>query len=341
MLEQFVPGAATAIGSVPHDDPTAAIEFVFRHAHLLPAAPQLSAARPSEAMLVQAVAGIPGLHASADRIEVDCNYLPSIDSCATLAAGLPDESFATTRAFLDAFSNSAATAHFGRGLKLQLLGPATLAIALHRGGLPSASAVLYAGAITGARIAALAELAEPARQGAPLLLTLDEPGLGLYATGEGPGDVAHAVDLLSGALARVDRVAATGVHCCGPGAIAHALAAGPDVVFAPVELVSERDCFALGEFIERGGWVGWGAVPAPGPVGENANVFWRHLVSIWNEVVRAGASPARMRTQSLVTAACGLAGHSAELADHVAHLVAEVASRAQQQAVGVRIQLGA
>ncbi len=341
MLQEFVSGAATGIGSLPHDSVEEAITFVLEHCPALPAAPQLSRAHAAESMLAQAVAGIPGLHASATAITLDPAELPSIEGCATLAAALPADSFASTFEFFGAFRASIGEAPRGRGMKVQLLGPASLAIALHRAGLPSASAVLYAGAIVRARVHALATAAQGAAGDSAVLVCLDEPSLGVYANGDGPGDVSHAVDVLSGALARVDRGVTTAVHCCGQGALTHAMAAGPDVVFVPVDILSERDCFSVAEFVERGGWVGWGAIPAPGPVGDNASLFWRRLVSMWNDVARVGASPVRLRAQSLVSAACGLAGHTVAQADHVADLVGELSIRAQQQAVGVRIQLGA
>ena len=74
----------------------------------------------------------------------------------------------------------------------------------------------------------------------------------------------------------------------------------------------ERAPATLGRFLERGGWVAWGAVPTDRPVGTDADRLWRELADLWCDLVRAGCDPVRLRRQALVTPACGLACHGVE-----------------------------
>ena len=58
-------------------------------------------------------------------------------------------------------------------------------------------------------------------------------------------------------------------------------------------------------------------------------------------MVRAGCDPVLLRTQSLITPACGLALHGETQAAHVLSLARNVAQRLHDQAVGVRLTAGA
>ena len=80
--------------------------------------------------------------------------------------------------------------------------------------------------------------------------------------------------MLSGALAAVDCV--TGVHVCGDGDVALALAAGPEVLGVEVSDDLVRHTVALARFLDGDGWIAWGAVPTDRPVGESADPHWRH-----------------------------------------------------------------
>jgi hypothetical protein len=58
-------------------------------------------------------------------------------------------------------------------------------------------------------------------------------------------------------------------------------------------------------------------------------------------MVRAGCSPVRLREQSIITPACGLALHSEDQAARVLRLVADVAERVRAQAVATKLSIGA
>jgi hypothetical protein len=97
----------------------------------------------------------------------------------------------------------------------------------------------------------------------------------------------------------------------------------------------------LGRFLERDGWIAWGAVPTHEPVGETGESLWRRLSDLWCALVRDGCDAGRLRRQALITPACGLARHGPSQADHVLRLANDLGRRVLGQAIGVRLQVGA
>src|SRR5262249_43747550 len=62
----LVPGVATGIGSLPHDDPVVAAELVLRRLPELPAVPQLPGRDPREGMLAQWLGALPEVEVAPD-----------------------------------------------------------------------------------------------------------------------------------------------------------------------------------------------------------------------------------------------------------------------------------
>ena len=174
-------------------------------------------------------------------------------------------------------------------VKLQLTGPVTLGRALVDAGAPADVAFAVAGSAVRERVETLLAAARHAVPSAPLLVFLDEPGLtgnehpalpaGQRGGRPAPLRVAgfdRARRHQRGALLRADRLVAG--H---PGR-----APGP---------VPARDgrrwsthAGTLGRFLERDGWIAWGAVPTDEPVGETGDGLWRRLSDLWCGLVRGG-----------------------------------------------------
>lgn len=295
------PGLATAVGSLPHRDPAAAVALVLDLLPDLPAAPSLPRRSPLEGMLGQAAAGVPGVALRADgSLAVDPTRL---DPDGTTAGGVDGPGFACLRAFL------AAVAGRTGPVKLQLTGPVTFGVALARAGAPGERAFPVAAAAVRARARAVLAAARAAVPAATLVVVLDEPGLVTAFRPGFPLPAERTVDLLSGALAALEPEALTGIHCCGPTDWGAVLAAGPDLVSAPVGGGLDRVPAGLAGFLERGGRVAWGAVPTDGPVGDRPEPLARRLAAEWRALAAGGCDPDLLRRQSLVTPVCGLAGH--------------------------------
>lgn len=331
---RFPIGTTTSIGSLPHRNRDAAVAFVLDRTPGLPASPSLPSLEPREGMLAQAAWGIRGVTVGQDgTLAVDPGRLdpdaPLGDRC---MAGVP---FATLRAFLAAVAARTAP------IKLQLTGPVTLGLALEAAGAAPEIAFALAGRAVRARAHQLIARARASVPAAPLVVFVDEPSLvgGLSRAGSLGAD--RTIDLISGALAAIEPHAVSGVHCCGRTDWRVLLQAGPQVLSLPAGAGLAASAGALAGFLERGGWVAWGAVPTDGPVGESATRLWRVLSAEWRELVQAGCDPSQLRRQALVTPACGLALHDEGHADQVFTLTQAVARRLHDQLFGVDLSVGA
>jgi hypothetical protein len=327
----LVPGVATGVGSLPHDDPRTAAEVVLRHLPELPAAPQLPARDPREGMLAQWLSALPEVAVAADG-----SFTVVHDSDAGPACNFDDGGHEGLLTFLDV---AAAQDKPPVRVKVQVTGPLTLGMALHAAGVPAPRAFRRAAEATRAWSVAVEELVGERLPEAGLMLFFDEPALVSWHRGEEPLDRESAIDVLSGALASVDCV--TGVHVCGDGDVALALEAGPEVLGVEVGDHLVRHTVSLARFLDGDGWIAWGAVPTDRPVGESADPHWRTLARVWCELTRRGCDPVPLRTRGLITPACGLAGYGASQAERVLGIAREVAARVHDQAVAARLTLGA
>lgn len=327
----LLPGVATGIGSLPHEDPVAAAELVFRCLPDLPAAPQLPARDPREGMLAQWLGALP-------EVALDAHGVVTVVGSSDES---PDCRFTTDAhsgllAFLDV---AAAREKQPPRVKVQVTGPLTLGIALQAAGMSAPRAFRRAAEVTRGWSVAVEDLVAARLPGSGLVLFFDEPALVSWQHGDGPLDRESAIDVLSGALAAVDCV--TGVHVCGDGDVGLALEAGPEVLGVEVSDDLVQNTVALARFLDGDGWIAWGAVPTDRPVGESADPHWRTLARVWCELTRRGCDPVPLRTRGLITPACGLAGYGASQAERVLGITRELAARVHDQAVAARLTLGA
>jgi methionine synthase II (cobalamin-independent) len=316
----FPAGLSTSIGSLPHDDAAEAARFALEAHAKLPAAPSLPRRSATEGMIAQAAWGITGVSVLADgSLLVD---EAAVDPETPLGDPTVDgEPFVALRAFLEAIEGRVAP------FKLQLTGPVTLGLALHAVGVSTDRAFGVARLAVTARIRAALQLARRYAPGATPVLFLDEPGLRAALDPGFPLDLDDALDLVSSAMAVVEDSAIAGLHCCGKADWQAVLQAGPQILSLPVGMGAGEHAGALAGFLERGGWIAWGAVPTDGPLIESSDVLWRRLSSEWDALIMAGADPLRVREQAIVTPACGLVGFDLFQAAQVSALTSHLAQR--------------
>ncbi|HEX7168388.1 MAG TPA: hypothetical protein VF230_15515 [Acidimicrobiales bacterium] len=327
-------GTPTGVGSLPFDDAAVAASVTLSLHPELPAAPQLPRRNPREGMLAQVAVGLPGVAVGDDgAIAIDRRRFGPVDDGAPLCT----EAWAGTLAFLDACAGRTAA------IKVQLTGPVTLGLAFVDAGARASRAFEVAAATVKARVASLVAAVHERSPGAPVVAVLDEPSL-TRATHPGfPLVPEDTVDLLSGGLASATAAGAAfqGVHCCGPVDWSLVLHAGPDLVSLPASPAVIDDAAGLAVFLDRGGWVAWGVVPTDRPFGDRHDTHWLRLNEVWAGLTAAGCDPVALRTQSLITPACGLAFHDPAQVPTVFRLVREVAQRVQDQAYAARMSVGA
>lgn len=328
----LVPALATGIGSLPHTDSRAAAALVLRSHPRFPAAPQLPARTPLEGIVAQWARALPEVVVAPNG----AIFVSEGTSTEPPRADFDVEAHGGLLAFLDIAGSMDRPPP---RIKVQIAGPLTLGTALHRAGMPVASAFRRGAEAARAWAEAVEELVSTRLPDASLLLFFDEPALVEW---NGPDPLLEheaAVDVLSGALAAP--ACMTGVHVCGAGNRRLALEAGPQVLGIEVrdDLVDDADI--VSRHLDAGGWIAWGAVPTDRPVGESSEPLWRVLAASWCELTRRGCDPVRLRTQSVVTPACGLALHGTTQAERALRLARELADRVHDQAIAARLTLGA
>jgi Cobalamin-independent synthase, Catalytic domain len=329
-------GIATAIGSLPHHDATAAAALVLRCIPELPAAPQLPMRTPLEGVVAQWARAIAGVEVAADGSLSQRPGLARLDARAAVDPVFDPIAHGGLLTFLDV---AAAQPVPPRRVKVQCAGPLTLGVALVEIGVaPDTAFALGARAARAWAIALEALVAERLPK-ATLVLCFDEPALVRWQASTAPLDRETATDILSTALAAPTCL--TAVHVCGRGDLRLALDAGPRLIHFDIDTLDLDDAVTLSRFLDGGGWVMWGAIPTHRPVGEQAAPLWKSLLGVWCELTRRGCDPARLRSQALVAPACGLAGHGVSQAERAMLLAREIGGRVHDHGAATKLAIGA
>ncbi len=328
-------GLATSIGSLPHVDPGEAVDFIMRSQARLPAAPTLPARSRREGMIAQAAHGVAGIVVNDDgSLTIDD---AALDPEAPLTdPGFGSDAFVGLRAFVTAVEDRTGP------IKISLTGPVTLGVALHAAGIDRQLAFDVASRAVGERARAMIQYVSQRVPDARIVAFLDEPAMGGAMDPAFPLLPLDAVDLVSGALAALEPLSITGLHCCGSADWRLLMQAGPQILSLPTDGGIESAAGALAAFMERGGWVAWGAVPTDRPIGTTVERLWRMLQLLWCTLVtEGGCDPIRLRTQTMITPSCGLWRHGVPQAQQVLQFTNRLAERLHDQAIGVRLTVGA
>lgn len=318
-------GTPTGVGSLPHRSAPAAAAFVLRQTPALPAVPSLPRRSPAEGMIAQAVIGIqgvaPGQYGS---VSVD----PArIDPEAPVKTDFEHDAFAGFRAFIAA----AIAQDYVGPIKWQFVGPVTLGMTLLRAGIHVDVAFEVALQAVRSHTAAMFECLTIALPASDHVVMLDEPSLNEAQLNEFPIAPDTTIDLVSSALAGLEKVATVGVHCCGETDWAHVLSAGPAIISLPVRADLTKQASYIARFLEAGGTIMWGAVVTDGVLSYSAERPWRELNDAWAVLTDLGCDPLQLRQQSMISPVCGLGLHSDGVAEHVFDLVSDVSERVQRQ----------
>jgi hypothetical protein len=329
---QLPSGIATGIGSLPHRDAGAAATFALS-AMALPAIPTLPKRSPAEGMIQQALVGLPGITVGQyGAIAFDAQQ---VDPNAAITTDLHHDAFGGWRAFLAAAEGRTQI------VKWQFVGPVTLGLALTRAGLQSELAFDVAVRAVRCRLRQLVDHVSAALPRCRQVVFIDEPTLDELMQVGFPIAPDAAVDLVSGALAAIESVAVSGLHVCATADIASLVAMGPDVLSVPVDQRLLDSAGYLARFLDDGGTIAWGAVPTEGPIPNSSDRLWRRLSDLWCELVKCGADPIRLRSQSMITPECGLGTHTPAVAERVHRLATEISHRVRDQAAATRFTIGA
>ena len=332
MHARVLGGMSMSIGSLPHLSFVDAITLSVSATDIV-TIPSLPRRSPAESMIAQALIGIDGVTTGQyGSIAVDPLR---INADSPVHTDLDHDAFRGFRSFLSS------AADFGGPVKWQMVGPITLGISLVRAGVPADTAFEVAARAVRGHVQNLLTAVAEALPHHQQIVVLDEPEFGAVREPGFPLAPDVAVDLLSGALAVIEPLAIAGVHCCGDADLASLMASGPALLSIPATMSLLDSAGYIQRFLERGGWIAWGAVPTDGPMPLSAERPWRKLCELWCQLVQRGCNPALLRQQSLITPACGLGLHSPAVAERVLRITAELSARVRDQAAATRFAFGA
>lgn len=338
MPAKLVPGATTAIGSLPHTDAAEAVRFVLDSGCDIPFWPQLPKRSCREWMVPQYANHFPGftLDEAAKRFRVERGpdfveqltafYEKALDPEAEFP--LDPDFAAGFGALEDALGGGAGKPAFVKG---HVTGPLTFLLGLNtEDGRP-------VHADPELRQAALMLLAKnaswQARTLAPLagegvLVFMDEPiysalGTAAYLSIK-EDDVRDTINEVARAVH--DAGAVAGLHCCGSADWETVLSSEIDVLAFDAWGYTDSLAIyakAVGRFLARGGTLALGTVPTTAD--DLAAADEAAVIAAGERVIEAlsakGVDPAAIRRQSILTPSCGCGTLSLEDAGRVFRLL--------------------
>jgi hypothetical protein len=333
-------GVPTLVGSFPHADAEALVATILRRLPALPAWPQLPARDFRESMYVQYAEGLPGAVVDRERERVffraDDAFAEALEGFYQAVVDANVERFAISRdnalglhLFLAAVRAQARRPAWVKG---QVTGPFSFAMTVTDEGKRSLAYTpeLYEVAVQGMTMKArwMARTLLSAADGA--LVVLDEPYLCSFGSAFVNVSREEVVAALEGAAAAIHAEGAMcGLHCCGNTDWSLVLETGVDVVnFDAHEYFQGLSLYPaeLAGFLEKGGVLSWGIVPASGAAAEiGAEGLLRELEAHLLELERKGLPGERLRRQCLLTPSCGMGSRSVAEADRVLDVLVELA----------------
>ncbi|MFA6449686.1 MAG: hypothetical protein WCX65_09470 [bacterium] len=337
---------ATAIGSFPHKDSEGALSLIRGCLTDIPVWPQLPNVSFNEGMCPQCSEGIPKVRidAAERRIWVDTSddffggiekfYEHFLAEDPALFAITPD--FSTgVHAFFDTMNDACAGAFAVKG---HVTGPVTWGLTVPD---EQKRATYYNEHLKDVIVKCIARKAqwqiERLKAMNPnVIIFVDEP----YLQSIGSSTIALQRDDVREKINEVlDTIAAagatSGIHCCGNsdwGFIAQtavnilnfdAYEYGETIALYPKEIA---------EFIERGGVIAWGVVPASDKaLTETADTIITKFHAAMARLVEQGISKEKLLEQALITPSCGVGSLPVNVAEGVMRLLKETSAKLRGQ----------
>lgn len=310
--------AATGVGSWPGTEPRPAAEVIVGELHTLPHLAELPARGVGADMIGRAAALLVDI--GIDTVPRGYRIASGRSAAARRAVSLLDEDVDA----LEEAWEKAGLRGGSRTVKIQTPGPITLAAQLELSGghraITDAGAVRdLAGSLAEGMAAHRAQVAR--RLDTNVVVQFDEPLLPAALAGRLTGVTSltpvHPVDEPV-AMALLDECVTTvggdvALHCCASGLPWNALQrSSVHAVSVDVSALVAADLDGIGEFVESGGTVLLGVVPATAPTARPSSVEVAKAAADITD--RLGFPRAALRDQIGITPACGLAGATPEWA---------------------------
>ncbi|MDI6795848.1 MAG: hypothetical protein QMD09_02835 [Desulfatibacillaceae bacterium] len=340
---------ATLIGSLPVNDHKAALEMVRGAAPHIPPWAQLPL-YPAEGMIAQFVHGLPGVEHKKNKIvlntsgkDFDAQLLNFYEDYLSVsqAVKVPDDSrFALAQKDAPGFfalENALETWPEPLfAVKGQVTGPFTLATALADS---QGRAAFYDDRLRDCIVKSLAQKARwqverLSRFGVPVILFLDEPALAGFGSSAfisvSGADISQCLGEVISAINEAGGI--SGIHVCANTDWGLVLESGARIINLDAYSFTEPFILyakSLKAFLEAGNTVAWGIIPTADPA-DIRRESAASLVELYQKAVaafeKAGIDGNKLRSQSLITPACGLGSLDIDSAARVLELTKEVSA---------------
>ncbi len=339
--------APSLVGSFPHIAAGPLVDDLLTRFRQLPTWPQLPARDFRESMYIQYSEGLPGAVVDADGERIYFDSGPGLASALEpFYQALVEEQvdhFAVSRdyalglhLFLDRLRESPAG---GRWAKGQVVGPFSFAMTVTDEAKrslaysPELQEVATHGMAMKARWMArrLREVAEGA------VVVLDEPYLCSYGSAfvnVPREDVIASIDCCIDAVHAEGALA--GIHCCGNTDWSLVFSTKVDIVnfdayacFHGIPLYPDH----VRAFIDRGGILSWGIVPAAPAPGDtlDADALLGMLDERIAQLVAKGIDRDRLYRQAILTPSCGIGSQTVDTADRVVDVLVRLSDLVQRR----------
>lgn len=342
-MAEFTPSLATlSVGSLPYTDPEHACRLVLEYCPEAPAWPQLPKRAFDEDVYVEFSGGFPGLVREGQRIYVDTSreLAPALDQLYISylmheleGAAIGADEAAGLRALARVLQERR---HRPLLVKGQVTGPISWGLTIpDQEGRPILHDEMLADAVAKHLYLKAAWQERELRRLAPkTLILVDEPHLRSLGLGFAPLGRERVLSLVVDVLAGIEGY--KGMHCCGEVDWSLPLE-------APIDILS-LDAYDFGErlleyggplraFLNRGGWIAWGIVPASAEVRRHSvDTLLPRLVELIQTLAREVEVPFRdLLRASFVTPACGLGSLDIATAVRAMYLTAELSAAMRVQ----------
>ena len=330
---------ATGVGALPHRDPVAACDTVLRTFPEFPFVPTLPNRGLQEQIVIMDSEPLPGRVIADGKLTVDRDrdLLEAMEQIyrdyLEKDAGRYGPSPAYASGFHEMMGRRLPAARF---LKCQVTGPVTFGMqVVDRDRKPIAYDPQYAD-ILPKMIALRARFCEQEMRRCTgvkeTLVVLNEPYLATLGSSVVPVDPGWVRSGWEEMAALVD--GGLGVHCCANTDWGFVLSLDPSVLSLDAYGTGREVLLYLDQitaYLERGGVVAWGIVPAQAAAfaGENLDSLYDRYRGI-RDTVTARMDPEVFDARSLVTPTCGIQGADEDTAVRIMETAASIAARVRE-----------
>lgn len=331
----------TTVGSLPHTDVREAWTLILENVSAIPNWPQLPRRSFLENMYVQFSEKFPGviLDLENQRIYVDRTrelepelealYIAYLENKVDYGAISPDyaQGLATAHQFLSGYPVIA--------VKGQVTGPVSWGLAVVD---QDRRPILYDEVLAEAvakhlRLKAAWQERELKKISPNTIIFVDEPYMATFGSAFVPLSREQVISMVEEVLSGIKGL--KGVHCCANTDWSILLETSIDILNFDAYAYAENLALYPEEvkrFLERGGILAWGVVPAGEEVrNETPESLLARLEEAIGLLVKKGVPREAILSASMITPSCGTGSLKPETAEKVIKMAAEVAKRAQEK----------